>query len=595
MLSWTAAPASDVIINYEIRQSDDEGSNWGAWSTIASYTTIGSTLSDTVTGLSNGTTYSFQIRAKNLQGGGPASETVVATPIGPPASPDLRATPGDVSMRLYWANLNDATITKFQYRKGITPENPEVAVVWDPDWEDITGSSATTVDHAVTGLTNGTEYTFEVRAVNDGGDGAAATVNATPTDAARTPSQMLNLQATVTGVSGVSGGTVTFTWDDPEEDFIDKEQYRYDGSSGNPDNWDVDWTDLPGDGRFLDLTMWEVGLHGSSAILFYELRAVNNDADDSSTDDVNEGAGPATAITVSRSNTPGESTEPPAAPGNLTATPGVEQVTLSWTASTTPSGAAITKYQYRQSSSQDSEGNAIWNPDWKDISGSGRTTTEHTVSSLTDGTTYTFEVRAFHDNKTADDSDPNNGDETEDDLAGAAAQAEAATPGAPNAPATLSASADADEQITLAWTAGAAITDVTVTGFEYRKRASGDATWGDWTTIPDSGDGEANRSSYSATGLDFGTNYEFQVRAVSDSGNSQPSPTASATTITPPVPDKPTGLTATPGDDSVTLSWVNPANLTIDKYRSVRARAPTSRSRLGPSSWAAARRPPATR
>ena len=564
-LTWDDL-ANYAIVNYQYRQGD--GTTWGDWTDATNRTISDGTVTYKVADLSSGTQYSFQVRGTNWVGDdtkeGPDGDTVTATPSGPPAAPDLRATPGDVSMRLYWANLNDATITKFQYRKGITPENPEVAVVWDPDWEDITGSSATTVDHAVKGLTNGTEYTFEVRAVNDGGDGAAATVNATPTDAARTPSQMLNLQATVTGVSGGSGGTVTFTWDDPEEDFIDKEQYRYDVSSGNPDNWDVDWTDLPGEGgRFLDFTIWEVGLHGSSAILFYELRAVNNDADDSSTDDVNEGAGPATAITVSRSNTPGESTEPPAAPGDLTATPGVEQVTLSWTASTTPSGAAITKYQYRQSSSQDSEGNAVWNPDWTDISGSGPTTTEHTVSSLTDGTTYTFEVRAFHDNKTADDSDPNNGDETEDDLAGAAAQAEAATPGAPNAP-TLDSAVPADEQVTLTWTAGATIDGVTVTRFQFRQRASGDATWGAWTDVPNS---DSTTTTHIADGLKIGTAYEFQVRAVSDSGNSQPSDTVPATTTIPPKPEKPKGLTATPGADSVTLRWDSPDDLTIDKYR----------------------------
>ena len=540
-----------MVINYDYRQDDGGGSGWGDWQ---NFTTT--TNSRTVTELSNGTTYSFQVRANNSQGPGPDGDTVTTTPSGPPAAPDLRATPGDVSMRLYWANLNDATITKFQYRKGITPENPEVAVVWDPDWEDITGSSATTVDHAVTGLTNGTEYTFEVRAVNDGGDGAAATVNATPTDATRTPSQMLNLRATVTGVRGGSGGTVTFTWDDSEEDFIDKEQYRYDGSSDNPDNWDVDWTDLPGEGTFLDFTIWEVGLHGSSATVFYQFRAVN----------ISIGAdleGPATAIRVDRTNTPGTSTAPPAAPGDLTATPGVEQVTLSWTASTTPSGATITKYEYRQSSSQDSEGNAIWNPDWTAISGSGATTTEHTVSSLTDGTTYTFEVRAFHDNKTADDSDPDNGDETEDDLAGAAAQAEAATPGAPNAP-TLDSAVPADEQVTLTWTAGATIDGVTVTRFQFRQRASGDATWGAWTDVPNS---DSTTTIHIADGLKIGTAYDFQVRAVSASGNSQASATDSATTTTPPAPQQPKGLTATPGDDSVTLRWKSPGDLTIDKYR----------------------------
>ena len=69
------------------------------------------------------------------------------------------------------------------------------------------------------------------------------------------------------------------------------------------------------------------------------------------------------------------------------------------------------------------------------------------------------------------------------------------------------------------------------------------------------------------TGLDFGTTYDFQVRAASASAKSAPSPIASATTITPPVPLKPVGLTATAGDDSVTLRWQNPENLTILNYR----------------------------
>ena len=559
MLSWTAAPASDVIINYEIRQSDDEGSNWGAWSTIASYTTIGSTLSDTVTGLSNGTTYSFQIRAKNLQGGGPASETVVATPMGPPAAPaELTAQASSTEgtqVTLNWTDPSDSNIDKYQYRKRVSSAAEDA---WDPNWTDIplddNDTTADTTDdfpgteYTVTDLTEGTEYTFEVRAVDGDraeGDqaGPESSVTATPTTEETTPAKMTNVQHVVTEVDEGKKGKVKFTWNNPGNSQIDKYQYRYDASGSNPDSWDVDWTDIsPSDGA--TVSWGPFNIPGSSGPLFYQLRAVNNDLDESSTTDVNEGASLATAVTVQRLNTPGASPEPPMAPSGLTATPGLQSVTLSWTAP----AQATRGYQVRKST----DGGASFD-DWSEKFG-GATTITYTVMNLTDGSTYTFELRAVAGT-------------AEEPIYGAAAQAEAATPGAPNAPTALSGDADADEQITLTWTAGDAITDVTVTGFEYRKRASGDATWGDWTTIPDSGDGEANRSSYSVTGLDFGTAYEFQVRAVSASGNSQPSPTASATTITPPVPDKPTGLTATPGDDSVTLRWVNPANLTIDKYR----------------------------
>ena len=578
-LTWNDFDLDYTVSSYEYRQNSGDG--WGAWTTTTDFTRDESTDPYTFTlaisELTNGTTYSFQVRAKNLTGEGADGSAVHATPQGPPAAPDLRATPGDREVRLFWTDLDDDTITKFQYRKGITPENPEAAVLWDPDWDDITGSSATTVNHTVTGLTNGTEYTFEVRAINDEGDGDSASIDATPSTAEIAPSAMSNVQHVVTGFTGGSSGQVKFTWDNPENDQIDKYQYRFDASASDPDEWDQDWINIPGTNN-KDMTSSDpTSIPGTSVTLFYQLRAVNNDADDADTDDVNEGAGPATAITVTRSNTPGTSTDPPGAPGDLTATPGVGQVTLSWTAPTPPAGTAITKYQYRQN--PDSDGNAVWT-DWADITTSTTDTTiSGSVTGLSDGTTYTFEVRAFHNNATS--SDPS------DDVAGAAARAETVTPGAPNAPATLAASADADQQITLTWTAGLDITNVIVTGFEYRQRASGDAKWGGWNEITGSG---ATTTTYSVTSLEIGTAYEFQVRAVSASGESQPSPTASATTISPPMPLKPTGLTVTAGDDSVTLRWKSPEDLAIDKYRyrktsTVTSGEPDFLSSSSPSPW----------
>lgn len=50
---------------------------------------------------------------------------------------------------------------------------------WDPDWTDISGSDADTTSHTVTGLANNTGYTFELRGVNEAGDGLASSVTAT--------------------------------------------------------------------------------------------------------------------------------------------------------------------------------------------------------------------------------------------------------------------------------------------------------------------------------------------------------------------------------------------------------------------------------
>ena len=378
--------------------------------------------------------------------------------------------------------------------------------------------------------------------------GPASSVTATPTAAQTTPNEMSNLQHVVTGVIGGSGGQVKFTWNDPGDSQIDKYQYRYDASASNPESWDVDWTDIPSSAG--DTVSWgPFNIPVPSAILFYQFSAVNHEDDDGFANDVNMSFGPAAAVSVSRSNTPGTSPEPPVAPTGLSATPGVQQVILSWT---DPSNSDITKYQVRKST----DGGTSFD-EWADITGSVATTTSHDVTSLTNGTSYTFELRAVEGAGTAEDPF----------VYGAAAQAEAATPGAPNAPATLSA-VGGDKQVTLTWTAGADITSVIVTGFKYRKRASEDANWGEWTDIEGSDDSTV---THTVTGLDVGKAYEFQVRAVSGSGESQigsqASNTASATTITPPPPLKPGGLTATAGDDSVTLTWTSPGDLTIDKYR----------------------------
>ena len=125
-LSWDAPPAGDNVASYDYRQDDGGGSGWGDWQ---NFTT--DTNSHVVTGLSNGTTYSFQVRANNNQGAGPDGDTETATPLGPPAAPDLRADPGDGQVRLYWTDPGDSNIDKYLYRKRVTSA---AADAWDPDW-----------------------------------------------------------------------------------------------------------------------------------------------------------------------------------------------------------------------------------------------------------------------------------------------------------------------------------------------------------------------------------------------------------------------------------------------------------------------------
>ena len=93
----------------------------------------------------------------------------------PAAVTNLVAVAGDEQVTLSWNNPNNASITRYQYR-----QSADSGSNWSPDWTNITKSDASTTSHTVENLTNGTEYTFEIRAVNASGNGAAVSVSATP-------------------------------------------------------------------------------------------------------------------------------------------------------------------------------------------------------------------------------------------------------------------------------------------------------------------------------------------------------------------------------------------------------------------------------
>ena len=92
----------------------------------------------------------------------------------PDAIADLSATPGNTQVTLSWTAFDDggSTITKFEYRQKTSGSYGS--------WMDISNSPST-VSHTVTGLTNATAYTFQVRAMNGVGNaGVSNEATATP-------------------------------------------------------------------------------------------------------------------------------------------------------------------------------------------------------------------------------------------------------------------------------------------------------------------------------------------------------------------------------------------------------------------------------
>ena len=122
--------------------------------------------------------------------------------------------------------------------------------------------------------------------------------------------------------------------------------------------------------------------------------------------------------------------------------------------------------------------------------------------------------------------------------------------GAPGAPAAPTVSAASSSSLTVMWSApddgGSAITD-----YDVRYRADGS---GDWTD----GSHDGTATTATLTGLGSGTTYEVQVRAANDGGAGPWSPSGSGTTQGQAVP-APTGFEASHGNEQVTLTWDAPA------------------------------------
>ena len=143
----------------------------------------------TLFGLTNGEQKTVSLRAVNGNGAGPAI-MIRATPTTVPGAPTLVSIEvSDEALILNWtAPTTDHEILSYEYRQD------------SGDWIS-TASIATSF--LITGLTNGTEYAFQVRAVNDIGVGAASnTVEATPLASSAVPQ--------ITATAGQ--GSVTLLW-----------------------------------------------------------------------------------------------------------------------------------------------------------------------------------------------------------------------------------------------------------------------------------------------------------------------------------------------------------------------------------------------
>ena len=103
----------------------------------------------------------------------------------PDAPAGLTATASDGSVTLSWDDPSDASITGYEYNVNHNDTSSGNLSGWGP-WTAIAGSDSATTSHTFTGLTNGREYRYHLRAVNSAGNSTAAP-NEAPWFASATP------------------------------------------------------------------------------------------------------------------------------------------------------------------------------------------------------------------------------------------------------------------------------------------------------------------------------------------------------------------------------------------------------------------------
>ena len=215
-MSWTAPANSGglPLTDYVVRYYDYGNAGWREFADGVSTAT-----SVTVTGLTNGYTTEVQVAAKNSSGllSGYTSSTTGVPCTVPSAPATLSPTlPGcsvgaqtqacSGTVNLSWsapASNGGSAVTG--YRVQYRPAD-------DPNAWTVFGSTVTTTNVTVTGLTNGTAYVFRVAASNAAGQGPF-TADSGQIVPRTTPGAPTNV-----ALASVGNGTASITWTAPDSD-----------------------------------------------------------------------------------------------------------------------------------------------------------------------------------------------------------------------------------------------------------------------------------------------------------------------------------------------------------------------------------------
>jgi surface protein len=199
-LNFTAGTnTGSAIVKY---QYSNDGTAWNDFATNSNAT------SQTISGLTNGTSYSVYLRAVNTLFG-TASSSVSASPRAAPGAPvSFAVTAGYTQISVSWNLFTSGgggvgmpgtnggeTITKYQYQLD------------GGAWVDFAG---TTSPQVISGLTNAVSYSVKIRAFSDIAGVATSALSATPVKLAQT-ALVLGIAETVAWTSNNTVATLTYS------------------------------------------------------------------------------------------------------------------------------------------------------------------------------------------------------------------------------------------------------------------------------------------------------------------------------------------------------------------------------------------------
>ena len=477
----TGEAARAPVTGYVLRYTASDGST-------GSVTFDRPTTSYRWENLTNAVDYCFTVAASNEAGLGEfsAQGECRAPDVRPerPAAPTVRF--GDGELRVAWTPpLNQGSaIVNYQLRisGGAQELSPELGVTTSYSW---------------TGLDNGTDYTFEVRAQNAAASDQDGWSDWSPLSAPEHPLTVPDAPAQPQAVRG--DRQVVVTWNAPYDGGDDITRYQVRSSLSST------WVDVTPQGSVNSHT-WENIPNGTD--VSFTVRAVNRDARSTTPGNVS----PASPVVRTCSV--------PDAPSKPGVTRGDTSVTVTWTRPA-DQGCAITEYRIAGSGGAGTQ-----------TASAGATS--HQFTGLTNGTSYTFTVTAINEVVTVDGRSPT-----------ASASSDAVVPaGRPFATTVTDAANVGPRQVRVRW-AAADDNGSPITGYQIQVNG------GAWTDV-------GNVTQVTRTEGSDGATYSYRVRAVNSVGAGAQSNQVSVTTWS--LPGTPNVSSSRNGDRAIRSTWGNPSN-----------------------------------